>query len=83
MASIPLNDIINSKVNQPQEVVRSKDFAKLTSSQPTMKVHIEIDRSNVNGSFSIKADIENQDDLAKFHSMYGDYMPRKKWLGLI
>jgi hypothetical protein len=91
---IPLQDILNSKVNAEREVMGTKDFAKrygpapvqsppIEKAPPTMKVHIEIERSDPKGHMIIKADIENQGDLSKFHEMYAGYLPRKKWLGVL
>ena len=89
--SIPLSDIINSPVNKDRGEVSAKTFMDAINGKPDvinyasgkMKVHIEIEKAERDGSLSITADIDNQQDLEAFHAKYEKYMPRKKWLGLL
>lgn len=85
-----VSDIINSPVNKDREEVSAKTFMDAMNGHPAtipstgkMKVHIEIEKAERDGSLSITADIDNQQDLEAFHAKYEKYMPRKKWLGVL
>jgi hypothetical protein len=51
--------------------------------QQGMKVHIELESTTKDGHLRIRADVDSQEDLVVFQEMYKEYMPKKKWLGLI
>ena len=50
----------------------------------TMKLHISIQSYGKNGdAFTLEGDVFNREDLDTIHERYKDYMPRRKWLGIL
>ena len=75
--AIPLSDILNSKINKPQEQMSTRELSDALS-KGTMKVHIEISSSGASGdTLDVTADIDNQADLDAFHAKYERFMPEK------
>ena len=92
---INIREILNSKINGPQEstepieIVQKPDANKempikeMPNQSMPMKVHLDITSLDRNGNrIDIEADIESQDDLQKFNALYEKHMPRKGLWGL-
>jgi len=95
MAYKPINirDILNSKINGPQEppdpiILQKPDTTKEIpvmpiQVMPTMKVHLDITSMDRQGNrIDIRADITTQEDLQKFNALYEKHLPKKGWFGL-
>ena len=97
MAYKPINirDILNSKINGPQEPCEPIDILQKHNTtkeipdiqavpvSPTLKVHLDITSMDRQGNrVDIRADITTQDDLQKFNALYEKHLPKKGWLGL-
>ena len=65
----------------PPDINKAVDRVKPI--EPGMQVHIEIHREDKHGDLDIRADITNQEDLTAFYEKSAEYMPRKKWLGIL
>lgn len=91
---LTMSDILNSPLANPREEMSAKnifdtpdtslDMREQPREQPSMNIHIEIQKVDKNGNFmNVVADIDNRDDLLAFNETYKEYLPRKKWMGLI